>query len=658
MKRALLVLSVLFSFLQPRAYATHAAGGEIIYRWIHDSTYLVLFHFYRDCSGIPEPSTVDLCYSSTCSALSSGTISLTKMSYTPDGVDNGSEITYNCPGSPSKCTSDTSTIPGIREWWYADSVTLPGKCDHWVFSHSESARNNAVINISSPGSRNLYLETTLDNLDAPHNSSSFFTVFPVSYLSNNRRFSYNAGTVDPDNDSLYYEIVAPLDGSGCPPSSTPLTFSYPDSFSFNNVTGQMSFTPSSVGIYVLSTRVSEYRLISGNWKLIGQVTRDMEYIVQPWNITSPSYNFDASSLIGATYSGGIIYACATHPFSFDFYERSSDTSAALSVKDNGWAFGASTAYTNKYSDSVHAHFTWTPPALDTGFTVYTVTAFDSNCSSGFTASLTSAIPVFVSPVTKIINTDTNAFCPGDTVRLFAVGGGNFTWSVLPGGSPITSLSCTSCSITLAHPDTTTTYVVHTSDTLLCGKNSDTITLTPTLHTPVIVVAPLHYYYKSAIFAVTTSYCGHGSLIKWYKNGVLIKSDTSVTDSIAIDTGDVISVTVFCTHACAASGSTGSDSVVASYSLSGIGYLSKSSGVKIYPNPNKGSFTITADLPNQQNAEIQVLNTLGQNVFTDNIPVSNGKLEKQLNLINLPTGVYWLRLKTSGQASVISFTIQK
>src|SRR5690606_41951141 len=53
-----------FSFIE--AKASHCAGGEITYTWISDSTYQFKFTFYRDCSGLAEPSTVTLCYYATC----------------------------------------------------------------------------------------------------------------------------------------------------------------------------------------------------------------------------------------------------------------------------------------------------------------------------------------------------------------------------------------------------------------------------------------------------------------------------------------------------------------------------------------------------------------------------------------------------------------
>jgi len=47
--------------------------------------------------------------------------------------------------------------------------------------------------------------------------------------------------------------------------------------------------------------------------------------------------------------------------------------------------------------------------------------------------------------------------------LFVTGGGDKNWTVLPGGSPITSLSCTNCDNPIATPTVPTFYVAEGCD---------------------------------------------------------------------------------------------------------------------------------------------------------------------------------------------------
>ena len=56
--------------------ASHNVGGEITYQYTGvANTYEITYKFYRDCFGIPAPTQISLCYSST-SCGTSGTIDL------------------------------------------------------------------------------------------------------------------------------------------------------------------------------------------------------------------------------------------------------------------------------------------------------------------------------------------------------------------------------------------------------------------------------------------------------------------------------------------------------------------------------------------------------------------------------------------------------
>lgn len=67
-------------------------------------------------------------------------------------------------------------------------------------------------------------------------------------------------------------------------------------------------------------------------------------------------------------------------------------------------------------------------------------------------------------------------CPGETAYLNVTGGSNYVWSVLPGGSPISSLSCTTCVAPVATPTTKSTYVVTSTINTFCPNNKDSVTV--------------------------------------------------------------------------------------------------------------------------------------------------------------------------------------
>ncbi|MGN6566335.1 MAG: hypothetical protein ACTHJ0_00195 [Flavipsychrobacter sp.] len=448
--------------------ASHAAGAELTYVWKSDSTYTVIYHFYRDCTGITESDSISLCYYNTCDGFTNK-VFLKKATTIYGGLPNGSDVQYTCPGFPNTCHG--GTIPGFQEWWYEKDITLPSRCNKWVFAHTESARNGAIKNITAD---NLYVEATLNNELAQGNSSAFFAVKPVISVCVNQPYTYSAGPMDVNGDSLYFESVTPLtSGNDCGPvafetylsgyslPSNPLACR--NTFTTDHYRGQMSFTPNLVGMYVLAMRITEYRYISGYWRNIGQVTRDMLIYVGNCSVTPPPVSVTANDSTGYN-------VCAADTLHFCFNIKSADTAAKLQITDNAALLGGSVSYTNKFTDSVNACFTWTPGVLDAGLRTLLITVKDSSCRGSFPISVpgTFVIPLHIAPITKIVN-DTNALCVGDSVILAAIGGSNFTWDVLPGGSPASSLSCTHCKITVARPTVTTNYIVHTTDSTLCSN---------------------------------------------------------------------------------------------------------------------------------------------------------------------------------------------
>ncbi|MBZ0099550.1 MAG: hypothetical protein K8F30_10720, partial [Taibaiella sp.] len=484
------LMIILSAFLNNNAKASHAAGGELVYQWKSDSTYTFIFKFYRDCSGSFEPPTVTLCFLNQCTN-QSGSRTMTKMSSPlPIGGNNGGQVSTGCANQKSTCDSFGSNIPGYREWWYSYDFALPAACSSWRFSVAVAVRN-ASDNIQ--GLPNFYVETFLNSVLAAGNSSPVFSVKPVPYVCLNQPYKYNNGGVDPNGDSIAFEVLTPLTHTGnCAASPTNCSYqsaspalSIPsnpfqtnNSFTISSTTGELSFTPTLQGNHTVSVRANEYR--SG--LKIGSVMRDIQVQVLGSctgpNVT-PTISNDSASVTGAAqYSGGTVIGCATKQFSFCFNIKSTDTNAKLVATDNhGVAMpGSSISYSNLQTDSVRACVTWTPTATDTGTRVFVVTVKDSSCVSGSVPiSHAITVPVYVWAVTAAIKDTT--ICAGQSVPLDATGGTGYIWSVVSGGAPITSLSCTACKSPIATPSVTTSYVVSSNSAAICNQNTDTLTVT-------------------------------------------------------------------------------------------------------------------------------------------------------------------------------------
>ncbi|MBS1689200.1 MAG: T9SS type A sorting domain-containing protein [Bacteroidetes bacterium] len=668
-----LLLSIaLFFVFTPVAKATHAAGAELTYVWKSDSTYTLIYHFYRDCVGVPTPSDITICYRNTCDYYSN-TIHLAKTTYIDAGRPNGSQVLVGCPSYPTVCNG--GTVPGYEEWWYSGDVTLPSRCDQWIFSHSEYQRNAAIKNITADY---LYVSATLNNRVAQGNSSPYFTVKPVPYVCDNIPYTYSNGPIDNDGDSLYFECITPMTANAdcdTPYNETYLTgydlvknpLACDSTFTFNNTTGNMSFTPALSGAYILTVRVSEYRNISGTWTKIGSVMRDIQVVVLSCNSTTPGFQLIDSTTYGLSKRGNIYYACANVPFGFHFNIKSSDTGAKLVTTDNHTILGDTVIYTHTFADSVSGFAKWTSAVVDSGLKLFLFTAKDSSCRglSYLPVPATFVVPVYIIP-RPAIHYDTTRICPADSVSLTAVGGSGFIWNVLSGGSPLSTLSCTSCKTTVARPVVTTSYTVNASGLAGC-RSHDTITVhvKPAVVPSVSITAlPDHVVSMGAeyVFISTATNVGTKPAYQWYVDGnaqtLAEFYDFICTDPLT-DT-DVVSVVVKSNATCAYP-FTDTAYIRLLPERTSVNSISNSDKTLwLYPNPNGGNFTLTAYIGNSVNeATVEIIDIAGRSIYREAIPVSNGKISKHIALKNnIPSGRYTLYLRSGNTSKSISFTLQK
>jgi hypothetical protein len=89
----------------------------------------------------------------------------------------------------------------------------------------------------------------------------------------------------------------------------------------------------------------------------------------------------------------------------------------------------------------------------------------------------------------------------------------------------------------------------------------------------------------------------------------------------------------------------------------IVYEPQDTGVfKLYPNPNKGTFTIKGYTFKDQDVPIEVVNTLGQRVYIENATTTNKLLDRTITIPASSSGVYRLRMVSDGKTKVIPFTV--
>jgi len=78
---------------------------------------------------------------------------------------------------------------------------------------------------------------------------------------------------------------------------------------------------------------------------------------------------------------------------------------------------------------------------------------------------------------------------------------------------------------------------------------------------------------------------------------------------------------------------------------------------IYPNPNQGSFTLEMNSLTPQNINIEITNTMGMKVYSENGISFSGKLVKSINLNKVSAGVYYMSIRNSGKNIVQKFLVK-
>lgn len=478
-----LLALILIVFSANTTKANTAAGAELIYLHLGDSTYQFVLKYYIDCGGNAAPDSIPLCLYSPCHN-QGFTIKMGK--YTQ--VTNGGVIGPGCPGAVTTCDNPNATTTGYKEYFYTTIATLPFRCSNWTFSATPGTRN-ASYNLQNSTSQTLYVEATMNNTFTDSINSPYYSVKPFPTAELGSPFSYNNGPLDADGDSLWTSIIAPRTSNNTcpdtptniPPPSVNPPYNYTNNpfqtyntFNLNGAIGQFSFTSQVLGNANLTMRTSKYR----NGVLIGSIMRDMQVRVVPADTFIGGSSKVACGLFSPDWTGGKFIGCAGEPLTVCLDQFSDDTSARLFLSDNLQASnhniqGMSSFYSNQGNDSVRAIYTWTPPQA--GMYTFILLLTDSTCrGNGVVRQYAWTVDFQI--FGKIEASNDTTICPGDVVFLGVKAGINNEWTILPGGDT-GSLSNPWISNPVASPTKTTTYVVTATGMPFCpNHNKDTVTV--------------------------------------------------------------------------------------------------------------------------------------------------------------------------------------
>ncbi|WP_299818701.1 S8 family serine peptidase [uncultured Pontibacter sp.] len=130
--------------------------------------------------------------------------------------------------------------------------------------------------------------------------------------------------------------------------------------------------------------------------------------------------------------------------------------------------------------------------------------------------------------------------------------------------------------------------------------------------------------------------------QWYLNGEAIDGATA----------QVLTVTQSGSYTVKVTNENGCESVVSdevSVTLTASAKdLDAANGLKVYPNPNTGKFTVSFAVATPDKVKVVLVNSIGKVVFENTQSRASGTHDQQVNLSNLSTGVYILQVHTNGK----------
>ncbi|MES2655131.1 MAG: T9SS type A sorting domain-containing protein [Bacteroidota bacterium] len=316
MKKLIYLFLGVFALLyNTQLKASHVVGSDMSYTCTTTpNVYKVTLKIYRDCSGInlckncgdnPVPtgntngcntsnagfSTNIIGMSGTCAGVNFG-------SYTLDALttNNGYDIIQTCNNTKTVCTNcNTRTAgtfsPGIEVYIFeglVDLSSVPASCCVVGLELSLCCRNTALTTME-PG--NFYTNAQINRCVSVCNSAPTFSNEAVIMACVGVDYEYNLGAMDPDGDSLSYNLGASLATAGAnvnyiAPYSPAYPFPYfgapnanaplPAGLHIDPNTGNLFFRPTGVFVANLVIEVKQWRNIAGTMTQVGLTRRDVQ----------------------------------------------------------------------------------------------------------------------------------------------------------------------------------------------------------------------------------------------------------------------------------------------------------------------------------------------------------------------------------------------
>lgn len=376
MKKALLILIYL---LAPTiCSATHLLGGEITYKCLGNNRYDIEVIVFVDC-GPTNTNNQGFDDEIEIAIYNKNNLSSIRRISNPEITQVNTQNEDECINLPSDLC--------IKKGVYRTTIFLPPITGGYQIAFQRCCRNPSIGNIDRPEDIGSTLTTSIPGpelINECNNSASFNSSPPLA-ICIGKEAQIDLSASDQDGDSLVYQFSTPLLGANntnpneiSPPPFSPVVWEseyseeYPinsqPALQINSKTGLITGIPTSMGLYSIAIKVSEYR----NGVYINEILRDFTLLVVDCDIIKASFPTPDWYCKGLTV---------------DFENNSSNANTFH------WDFGDNETTSSEFEPS-HTY-------PDTGkYTARLIANPESNCSDTSTVTFplyTELLPYFENP---------------------------------------------------------------------------------------------------------------------------------------------------------------------------------------------------------------------------------------------------------------------
>jgi gliding motility-associated-like protein len=258
---------------------------------------------------------------------------------------------------------------------YQGSHTYASAAGCFTVTITDPNRNADIINISNSVNVPLFLQSKICvNSFTGCNSNPSLTNHPIGTACLNKKYEHNPGAVDPDGDSLSYELTTSLTTGGVPVPG----YSFPDGMYIDALTGTVTWPQAGLkggaslqGEFNFAIKISEWRRIGKKAFKVGEVIRDMQVTVKACNNNPPVIKAinDTCIVAGTKLSVNIHIS---DPDAFNLLRLNTTGQPFDFSVAQGKATIQSPSIGGYYNNPSNVLFTWTPSCLNVRTAPYTI----------------------------------------------------------------------------------------------------------------------------------------------------------------------------------------------------------------------------------------------------------------------------------------------